>query len=71
MYRAGLCAILSQLAREDRLAVVEQFTVDSPKTKLLAQKLKGMGLSTTCSSSPTAWTTTCGCPRATCRTSTW
>ena len=44
MYRAGLSAILSQLAREDRLAVVEQFTVESPKTKLLAQKLKGMGL---------------------------
>ena len=44
MYRAGLSAILSQLAREDRLAVVETFTVDSPKTKLLAQKLKGMGL---------------------------
>lgn len=45
MYRAGLSAILSQLAREDRLAVVEQFTLDSPKTKLLAQKLKGMGFS--------------------------
>ena len=44
MYRAGLSSILSQLAREDRLAVVETFTVDSPKTKLLAQKLKGMGL---------------------------
>lgn len=43
MYRAGLSAILSQLAREERLAVVEQFTVDGPKTKLLAQKLKGMG----------------------------
>jgi large subunit ribosomal protein L4 len=45
MYRVGLSAILSQLAREDRLAVVEQFTLDSPKTKLLAQKLKGMGFS--------------------------
>jgi large subunit ribosomal protein L4 len=44
MYRAGLGAILSQLAREDRLAVVERFTVDTPKTKGLAQKLKGMGL---------------------------
>src|SRR5215468_10191749 len=43
MYRAGVCTILSQLAREDRLAVVERFTLDSPKTKLLAQKLKGMG----------------------------
>lgn len=44
MYRAGLAAILSQLAREDRLAVVENFTVDAPKTKLVASKLKGMGL---------------------------
>ena len=44
MYRAGVASILSQLAREDRLAVVENFTVDAPKTKLLSQKLKGMGL---------------------------
>jgi large subunit ribosomal protein L4 len=44
MYRAGVCAILSQLVREGRLAVVETFTVDAPKTKLLAQKIKGMGL---------------------------
>jgi len=35
---------LSQLAREDRLAVVENFSVEAPKTKLLAQKIKGMGL---------------------------
>ncbi len=44
MFRAGLSSIFSQLAREQRLAVVETFTVDAPKTKLLAQKLKGMGL---------------------------
>jgi large subunit ribosomal protein L4 len=44
MYRAGLAAILSQLAREDRLVVVENFSVDAPKTKLVASKLKGMGL---------------------------
>ena len=44
MFRAGLSSILSQLAREERLAVVDTFTVDAPKTKLLAQKLKGMGL---------------------------
>jgi large subunit ribosomal protein L4 len=44
MYRAGLCAILSQLAREDRLRVVESFKLDQPKTKLLAQKVKSMGL---------------------------
>ena len=44
MFRAGVSSILSQLAREDRLSVVEKFTVDAPKTKLLAAKLKGMGL---------------------------
>jgi large subunit ribosomal protein L4 len=44
MYRAGVAAILSQLAREDRLAVVESFSVEAPKTRLLSQKLKGMGL---------------------------
>src|SRR5690242_17705963 len=44
MFRAGVAAILSQLAREDRLVVIENFSVDAPKTKLLAQKLKGMGL---------------------------
>lgn len=44
MFRAGVSSILSQLAREDRLAVVDNFSVDAPKTKLLAQKLKGMGL---------------------------
>jgi large subunit ribosomal protein L4 len=44
MYRAGVASILSQLAREDRLAVVEDFRVDAPKTRLLVQKLKNMGL---------------------------
>ncbi len=44
MYRAGMAAILSQLAREGRLAVVDSFGVDSPKTKQLAAKFKAMGL---------------------------
>src|SRR5919112_4997960 len=44
MYRAGMAAIFSQLAREGRLAIVDSLTVDSPKTKGLAQKLKSMGL---------------------------
>jgi large subunit ribosomal protein L4 len=43
MYRAGLASILSQLAREDRIRVVDEFKVDAPKTKLLAQKVKAMG----------------------------
>ncbi len=44
MYRAGVASILSQLAREDRLAVVDDFAVEAPKTRMLVQKLKGMGL---------------------------
>jgi large subunit ribosomal protein L4 len=44
MYRAGMASIFSQLAREGRLAVVDSISVDSPKTKLLAQKFKAMGL---------------------------
>ncbi|ATQ73819.1 MULTISPECIES: 50S ribosomal protein L4 [Massilia] len=44
MYRAGICSILSQLAREERLVVVEGMNLDAPKTKLLSQKLQGMGL---------------------------
>ena len=44
MYRAGVAAILSQLVREGRLAVIDDFQLDAPKTKLLSQKLKGMGL---------------------------
>ena len=43
MYRAGVCSILSQLAREDRLQVVDSMTVEAPKTKLLSAKLKAMG----------------------------
>src|SRR6195952_3440001 len=43
MYRAGMASILSQLAREDRIRVVDAFTIDQPKTKLLAQKVKSMG----------------------------
>lgn len=44
MYRAGIGAILSQLVRENRLSVVENFIVEVPKTNVLARKLKDMGL---------------------------
>lgn len=44
MYRAGLASIFSQLVRENRLTVVDNLTLPEPKTKLLAQKMKGMGL---------------------------
>jgi large subunit ribosomal protein L4 len=44
MYRAGVCSILSQLVREGRLSVIEGFSLEAPKTRLLAEKLKEMGL---------------------------
>jgi len=44
MYRAGIAAILSQLAREDRLTVIESFSVDAPKTRLIVEKLKILGI---------------------------
>ena len=43
MYRAGICSILSQLAREDRIRVVDEFRLEQPKTKLLAKKVKDLG----------------------------
>ncbi len=46
MYRAGMASILSQLARDGRLAVVDSLSIDAPKTKLLASKFKAMGLGT-------------------------
>lgn len=42
-FRAGIASILSQLVREDRLLVIENIALDAPKTRLLVQKLKGMG----------------------------
>ena len=44
MYRGAMRAILSELARLERLQVVDSFGVDAPKTKELAQKLEGLGL---------------------------
>jgi len=44
MYRAGMASILSQLVREERLAVIESLTIDAPKTKALAGKLRTLGL---------------------------
>ena len=44
MHRAGLRSIFSQLAREGRLSVVEDIVLEAPKTKLLADKFKAMGL---------------------------
>ena len=44
MYRAGMATILSQLVRDDRLVVVEDLTVDSPKTKAFAEQVKKLGM---------------------------
>jgi large subunit ribosomal protein L4 len=47
MYRAGIASILSQLVREGRLSVVDQLSLDAPKTKVFARKIKALGLSGT------------------------
>ena len=44
MYRAGMAAILSQLVRDERLFVVEELSVATPKTKAFAEQVKTMGL---------------------------
>jgi large subunit ribosomal protein L4 len=44
MYRAGMAAILSQLARDGRLSVIDSISIEAPKTKLLAAKFKAMGV---------------------------
>lgn len=44
MYRAALRSIMSELARQDRLIVVESLDVEEPKTKLLVKQLADYGL---------------------------
>lgn len=44
MFRAGIATIFSRLAQDGRLTVVDDLVVDAPKTKILAGKLKGMGI---------------------------
>ncbi|MDP2762084.1 MAG: 50S ribosomal protein L4 [Sideroxyarcus sp.] len=44
MYRAGLASIFSKLVSDDRLSVIEELTIAAPKTKLLADKIKSMGM---------------------------
>ncbi|GAB7127485.1 50S ribosomal protein L4 [Amantichitinum ursilacus] len=44
MYRAGIATILSQLVREERLVVVDSFTLEAPKTKAFVQKLETLKL---------------------------
>ncbi len=44
MFRAGIATIFSRLVQDDRLAVVDELVIDAPRTKVLAGKLKGMGI---------------------------
>ena len=44
MFRAGIASILSRLAADGRLTVIDDLGVNAPKTKVLAGKLKDMGI---------------------------
>jgi large subunit ribosomal protein L4 len=44
MYRGAIATLLSELARLERLTVVESFAIEAPKTRMLADKLKQLGL---------------------------
>jgi large subunit ribosomal protein L4 len=44
MYRAAMRSILSELVRQERLVAIDNFTVDAPKTRQLADKLGELGL---------------------------
>jgi len=44
MYRGAIRAMLSELARTDRLVVVPSFELEAPKTKLLVARLKDLGI---------------------------
>jgi len=45
MYAAGMRSILSELARQERLLIVDEINIDQPKTKLVSEMLKNKGLS--------------------------
>jgi large subunit ribosomal protein L4 len=44
MYRAAMCTIMSELARQDRLLVIESLDLEKPKTKLLVEQLGEYGV---------------------------
>ncbi|AEX20755.1 MULTISPECIES: 50S ribosomal protein L4 [Vibrio] len=44
MYRGAMKSILSELVRQERLIVVDNFSVEAPKTKELVAKLKELEL---------------------------
>lgn len=45
MFRAGIATIFSRLVQDGRLAVVDSLVIEAPKTRMLAGKLKEMGIS--------------------------
>lgn len=45
MYRSGICSIFSELNRQQRLVIIDDITVDAPKTKQMAAKLNELGVS--------------------------
>ena len=47
MYRAGIRSMLSELNRQQRLIIVEDVTVDAPKTKQMTAKLADLGVTKT------------------------
>ena len=44
MYRAALRSVISELVRQDRLVITDSITMEAPKTKELAGRLKKLGL---------------------------
>ena len=44
MYRVGMATILSQLVRDERLFVIEELSVATPKTKAFAEQVKNLGM---------------------------
>ena len=45
MYRSALRSVFSELVRQERLVIVEQLSLEAPKTRLLVEQLERMGLS--------------------------
>ena len=43
-YRAGMKSILSELVRQDRLSIIEEFKIKEPKTKNFVKKIKSLGV---------------------------
>ena len=43
-YRVAMKSILSELVRQERLSIIEEFKVESPKTKQFVEKIKTLGI---------------------------